>query len=338
MRKNSYQKITAIFIALFLLITTGTTGYMILEGIPFLDALYMTIITISTVGYREVADLSVPGKLFTMAIILAGLGTVAYAFTSIFSFLLEGEFKNILRRRKMDNKVSQLKEHYILCGAGQTGKCVIERFLHAGVDFVVIEKNRDKVEELIEREIIAFHGDATQEEFLEKAKIKQAKGLISCLAVDTDNVFTVLTARGMNPNLYIVSRSIEENAHSKLLKAGADKTISPNELGGNRMAYLLLKPAVVSFLDIITVADDVTLELEEVMLCEDSELLGETLGDALIQEKTGVIFLAIKKKDEEKLRLNPGPQEKLEREDKMLVLGTGEQVNILRKIACEPGA
>lgn len=173
---------------------------------------------------------------------------------------------------------------------------------------------------------------------MEKAKIKQAKGLISCLAVDTDNVFTVLTARGMNPNLYIVSRSIEENAHSKLLKAGADKTISPNELGGNRMAYLLLKPAVVSFLDIITVADDVTLELEEVMLCEDSELLGETLGDALIQEKTGVIFLAIKKKDEEKLRLNPGPQEKLEREDKMLVLGTGEQVNILRKIACEPGA
>jgi len=314
----------------------GTSGYMFLEEMTFLDALYMTVITVSTVGFKEVAELDPPGKLFTMVIIICGLGLVAYAFSSFFSFILEGEFKNIVRRRRMEKQINRMKDHYILCGAGQTGQSVIERFQRSRVPFIVVEKHEEKVEELIEQGNLAYLGDATHEETLEKVNIKEAKGLVSCLSNDADNVFTVLTARGMNNDLRIVSRAIEKNAHSKLLKAGANNTISPNELGGTRMASLLLRPAVVSFLDIITHVDEMTLDLEEVQLCERSDLPGKTLKEARIPERTGLIVLAIKKQDEEILRFNPGPQEKLEAADKMLVLGMEEQVDKLRKMACDP--
>ncbi len=338
MHDNKQQRISLIFIALFFLIAVGTSGYMVLEGMDLLDALYMTIITISTVGYREVAELNVAGRVFTMGIILCGLGLVAYAFTNFFSFLLEGEFKNILRRRRMEQKINNLKDHFILCGAGQTGQSVMERFQKSRAPFVVIEKDEEKVEELIEQGISALHGDATVEETLDKVNINESKGLIACLSSDADNVLTVLTARGMKPDLHIVSRAIDKNAHSKILKAGANNTISPNELGGTRMASLLLRPVVVSFLDIITHVDDVVLDLEEVSLCKRSDLLGKTLAEARIPERTGLIVLAVKKRDDEKLRLNPGPQERLEEGDKMLVLGMEEQVDKLRKISCEPDA
>lgn len=336
MRDDRHLKVLAVSLALVVLLVVGTSGYMFLEEMTFLDALYMTVITVSTVGFKEVAELDPPGKLFTMVIIICGLGLVAYAFTNFFSFILEGEFKNIVRRRRMEKQINRMKDHYILCGAGQTGQSVIERFQRSRVPFIVVEKHEEKVEELIEQGNLAYLGDATHEETLEKVNIKEAKGLVSCLSNDADNVFTVLTARGMNNDLRIVSRAIEKNAHSKLLKAGANNTISPNELGGTRMASLLLRPAVVSFLDIITHVDEMTLDLEEVQLCERSDLPGKTLKEARIPERTGLIVLAIKKQDEEILRFNPGPQEKLEAADKMLVLGMEEQVDKLRKMACEP--
>jgi len=336
MRDDRHLKVLAVSLALAVLLVVGTSGYMFLEEMTFLDALYMTVITVSTVGFKEVAELDPPGKLFTMVIIICGLGLVAYAFTNFFSFILEGEFKNIVRRRRMEKQINRMKDHYILCGAGQTGQSVIERFQRSRVPFIVVEKHEEKVEELIEQGNLAYLGDATHEETLEKVNIKEAKGLVSCLSNDADNVFTVLTARGMNNDLRIVSRAIEKNAHSKLLKAGANNTISPNELGGTRMASLLLRPAVVSFLDIITHVDEMTLDLEEVQLCERSDLPGKTLKEARIPERTGLIVLAIKKQDEEILRFNPGPQEKLEAADKMLVLGMEEQVDKLRKMACDP--
>lgn len=235
----------------------------------------------------------------------------------------------------MEKQIKRMKDHYILCGAGQTGQSVIERFQRSRVPFIVVERHEEKVEELIEQGYLVCPGDATHEETLDKVNIKEAKGLVSCLSNDADNVFTVLTARGMNNDLRIVSRAIEKKAHSKLLKAGANNTISPNELGGTRMASLLLRPAVVSFLDIITHVDEMTLDLEEVLLCERSDLPGKTLKEARIPERTGLIVLAIKKRDEETLRFNPGPLEKLEVADKLLVLGMEEQVEKLRIIACE---
>ncbi len=333
MEKEKNYRIAAITTALFLLIATGVAGYMHMEDMSFLDALYMTIITVSTVGFKEVVDLEPHSKVFTMGIIIGGLGIVAYAASNFFSFLMEGEFKNIVRRRRMEKTIRSLSDHFILCGAGQTGQSVIESFRRGGAHFVVVEKDPLTVEDLIDQDVPALQGDATHEEILEKAGIKKAKGLISCLANDADNVFAVLTARGMNPGIHIVARSIEKKSHSKLLKAGADCTISPNELGGARMASMLLKPAVVSFLDIITQVEDMTLDLEEVELYEKSYLVGKTLGEARIPEKIGLIVLAIKKTNEKKLRLNPRSKEKLEQGDKMLVLGTEDQVKTLKKVA-----
>jgi len=335
MQEKQYR-IFHVTLALIILLMTGTMGYMYLEDMTFLDSLYMTIITASTVGFKEVSDLGPEGKIFTIGIIVFGLGIVAYSVSSFFSLFLEGEFKNIIRRRRMRNRISSLNDHFILCGAGQTGQSVIERFRKAREPLVVIEKNESTAEELIAQEVLIIQGDATNEESLQKAGIREAKGLISCLSNDADNVFAVLTARGMNPRIHIVARAIEKNSHSKLLKAGANSTISPNELGGVRMASMLLKPAVVSFLDILTHVGDMTLDLEEVELSDKSGLVGKTLGTARIPERIGLIVLAIKKKEEDKLRLNPRSQENLEAGDKMLVLGTEDQVETLRKIAYEP--
>lgn len=333
MRRDT-RKIAMILVALAVLIFTGTVGYILLLDVSVLDALYMTIITLSTVGFREVTDLSPSAKIFTIFIIFGGLSTAAYTFTNLAAFLLEGEFGDILRRRSMETKIAKLKDHYILCGAGQTGNSVINRFQRSNMNnLLVIEFNEEKVNDLISQGIMAIHGDATHEDILEKAQICYAKGLVASLANDADNVFTVLTARGMNPDLHIVARAISKNAHEKLRRAGADNTISPNELGGSRMASMLLRPVVVSFLDTITHMGDVVLDLEEVFISDKSTMAGATLKDARIPERTGLNVLAIKKKDQEKLLLNPTSGECIDAGDKLLVLGQVEQIEKLREIA-----
>lgn len=259
-------KIYKTVILLIVLISVGILGYSLIEGMSFTDAAYMTVITMSTVGFREVADLSQGGKLFTIFFIVGSLGTAAYAFSSISYFLLEGELNKAIRRRRMERDVSNLKDHYIVCGYGQTGQIVVEQFRSKNVPFVVIEQDEEKVAELCEQGILALVGDASTEEELEKARIKHSRGLIASLATDADNVFTVLTAREMNPELYIVARAIDRAAHSKLRKAGANNTISPNELGGTRMAALVLKPAVVSFIDVVTRVGDVDFDIEQVII------------------------------------------------------------------------
>ena len=331
------RKVWVIVWFLIILFTTSTLGYMMIEGLSFLEALYMTVITISTVGFREVVDLSPSGKMFTVFIILAGLGTGAYALTSITSFVLEGKFKDIVRRSRMEKKIADLENHYIICGAGKTGQHVVSRFEKSREPFVVVEKNEEKFEELIEKNILAIHGDATHEDILLKAQIEKAKGLISTLSTDAENVFTVLTARTLSENLYIVARAIDEKASEKLMKAGADNTVSPNEIGGLRMASLVLRPAVVSFLDVMTRAGDVVLDLEEVRVCQGSSVIGMTLEEASIPGKTGLVVMAIDdiKDTTKKLTLNPRPDYVIKKGDRLVVLGQPEQINKLRAISCE---
>lgn len=328
------KKILSILFVLVCLVLIGTVGYILIENFSVLDALYMTIITISTVGFREVRHLSDTGKIFTVFFIIAGLGSVAYAFTTIAVFFAEGEFKEILWRRRMKSQILGLKEHYILCGAGQTGLSVIEYFQNSNVDFIVIEKDKEKADELIKQGVLTICGDAINEETLAKSHIYHAKGLITCLSNDADNVFTVLTARSMNEKLHIVSRVIDKKSHAKLRKAGANNTLSPNEIGGFRMAALLLKPVVISFLDIITRAGDTVFDLEEVSICQGSKLLGKNLQNARISEEIGLIVLAIKKRGEKELKLNPDAQEILDEGDKILVIGKIKQINVLRHICC----
>ncbi len=326
------RNVFTLLLLLFFLVLIGTAGYMLIEDYTFREALFMTIITISTVGFGEVRPLSSDGKLFTMFIIFAGLGTMAYALTSTVALLMEGELSETLRRIRMKNQLAEIKDHYILCGAGQTGINIVENFQQNKVPFVVIEQDKQKVAYMEGQSVLVIQGDATHDETLAKARVAHAKGLIACLATDAANVFVVLTVRSMVPDLHIISRAIDRKAHAKLRTAGADNTISPNEIGGLRMASLLLKPAVVSFLDIITRAGEVRLDLEEITVSQDSGIPGKTLHELAIPKKIGLMVLAVKKKEEEELHLNPGAKEVLHVGDKILVMGKPEQIEVLRQM------
>lgn len=253
------NQINFVVVLLISLILTGVIGYKILLDLSILDALYMTVITISTVGYAEVGVMDTEAKIFSILLIFVSIGTVGYLFSTIISYLVEGDLKTAWRRRKMESNLTELRDHYIICGAGETGLNAIKQFQSSKVDFVVIDNDEGKVRDLVEENIYAVHGDATQDFVLDKARIKTAKGLITSLSTDAQNVYTVLTARQMNPDLYIVSRAIDKGAAGKLKKAGANNTISPNEIGGTRMASLMLRPNVISFLDVITRAGQVML-------------------------------------------------------------------------------
>lgn len=319
------------------LILTGVIGYKFLLDLSLIDALYMTVITISTVGYAEVGIMDTEAKMFSVILIFVSLGTVGYLFTSIVSSLLEGDLKKAWRRRKMEERMTNMKNHYIICGAGETGYNAIKQFEASKADFIVIDNDEAKVDELTEDNIVAIHGDASQEYILKKARIEYAKGLISSLSTDAENVFTVLTARQLNKDLYIVAGSINKNTAGKLKKAGANNTISPNEIGGTRMAALMLRPTVISFLDVVTRAGDVILDLEDVVIFNHSSLIGKNLREAKIPEKTGLIVLAIKKFESTELGFNPSSDQILENGDTMVVLGREEQVNELKKIANDTG-
>ncbi len=331
--KNRRSDISVLVGILLSLILTGTFGYKILLDISLIDALYMTVITISTVGYGEIGVMNMEAKIFSIILIFISLGTVGYLFSSIVSSLLEGDIRKVWRMRKMEREIKNMEKHYIICGAGENGYNAIKQFMAHDVDFIVIDKKEERVEELREEGIHAICGDASQEDILRMAGIDRAKGLISSLPSDAENVYTVLTARQINSDLYIVARSIEKEATGKLIKAGANNTISPDEIGGTRMASLMLRPNVMAFLDVITHAGEVILDLEEVEILEDSELIDKKLKESKIPEKTGLIVLAIKKYNSEKLHFNPSSSERLEKGDTMIVLGKKEQVDLLKVIS-----
>lgn len=333
--KEKKHNITILISLILTIILTGTIGYKILLDTSFIDALYMTVITISTVGYGEIAEMDAEAKLFSIVLIFTSLGTVSYLFSTLVSSLLEGDLKKAWRRRNMEKEIEKIKNHYIVCGAGETGYQSVKMFKEKNVNFLVIDKSEKVVDNLVEEGVLSILGEAREEEVLEKANISKAKGLITTLPRDADNVYTILTARQMNEEMYIVSRAINKNSTEKLKKAGADNTISPNVIGGSRMASLMVRPNVMSFLDIVTRAGDVILDLEEVEIFENSELINKELKDSQIPQKTGLIVLAIKEKDSEELSFNPNSNVKLEKGDAMIVLGQGEQVEELRKMAKE---
>ncbi|MDD4000959.1 MAG: potassium channel protein [Bacilli bacterium] len=332
MNRSPLSKGWIVLTLVVILITVGTVGYMLLTNSSVIDGLYMTIITISTVGYREIVDLSPEGKIFTIFIIISGLGIVSYALLQTVSFLIDGGVNQIFRRKSMEKKIAMMVNHIIVCGAGQTGSSVIEQLNLTKTQFIVVENQEIRASELEESGVPVICGDATNEDVLTQAGIKRAKGMIICLNNDAQNVYTILTAKGLNPKLYIVAQSIEKGAAKKLKRAGADKTISPNEIGGVRMAYLMLKPHVMSFLDIVNRFDDELLELGEVTVEANAELTGLKIKDAAIPQRTGLIIIAIQSPGG-KLRFNPGPNEQLATGISMLVLGKPNKIEMLKAIA-----
>ncbi|HGY56139.1 MAG TPA: potassium channel protein [Caldithrix abyssi] len=321
----------AFFLALLLLF--GTIGYKLIdESWNWIDALYMTFISFSTVGFREVDDLSLGERIFTMVVVLLGIIVISMLSASVTSWFVQNEL--LLKRKKqlMMKQIAQLKDHIILCGAGDTGKTVVKELVQAKKDFVVIEENMEVIEALQEHypHIFFVHGDATKDEVLEEANIKRAKGLISALSLDSDNLFVVVSARALNPNMNIISRAVDPSTEDKLYKAGANYVISPNMVEGTRMASVLLRPTVVSFIEVMMRGgEDLSFRMEEVDVPAGSSLVGKTLKEARIPQRTGLIVIAIKKGKDSRWMFNPSSNQLLEENDRLIVLGDSEKVDKL---------
>ncbi len=330
---KALKKISVAVLLLILVIAGGTFGYVIIERWKLLESLYMTIITMSTVGFREAAPLSDAGKIFTIALIASSVGIFAYSVTAIGNFIIEGQFGFISRRRKMEKNISSLKNHYIICGCSKVAQEVITEFKKTNTQFVVVAKETEEALGDLLNNIIYYLGDPTSDDALKKVRIEEAKGLVSCLDADTDNLFVVLSAHNLNDKLNIVSIAKEETTKNKLLKAGANNVILPEVIGGKRMASMILRPRVLSFLDVMTTPtqEEVSLRLEELLVHKNRTLVNNSLKKAKIPQKTGLLVVAIKKKKGGFL-YNPSSSTIIEAEDTLIVLGKDEQIQRLREI------
>lgn len=328
-----FHRVMLLLMFLLLVVLVGTMGFMRLLEVDFIDGLYMTIITISTVGYTEVAPMNDGAQLFSIGLIVLSVGTVGYVVSQLGSFFKEGYLSESWRKTKMEKAIDQLKNHYIICGSGETGTYIIQQFMKRAVPFVVVDQDPEVIEWLKERDLLYIQGNATNEDILEHARIDHAKGLVATLSSDADNVFVSLTARQMQPKLHIVARAIDENAHAKLKRAGANFTVSPNEIGGRKMAAMLLKPSTTYFMDSIIHTEDVTLDLEEITIQKDSELCESTIKNAKISKRTGLIILAVRKAEDERFKFNPTGTTVLNPGDKIIVIGEEAQIDTLRDLA-----
>lgn len=312
------------------IIAFGTTGYMSIEGWNFLDSIYMTVITIASVGFKEVHDLSYNGRVFTIVLIVSGAGTLLYTLDAGAKLVLEGELQEIFGRRRLEKKIKELKGHYIVCGYGRMGKIICRELKGRGVRFVVIEKSPDLLKE--KEDTLVLEGDATQDDILKDAGIKMAKGLISVLPTDAENLYVVLTARGLNSNLLIVARAGEEGSEQKLLRAGADRVVSPYHIGGLRIAHTILKPAVVDFIEFATKSGNIDLQMEEVTIHKGSKLAGLTLDECGIGKDLGVIIVAIRQPGGE-MKFNPTFRTTIDVGDTLIALGEISKLRILEEKA-----
>ncbi len=314
----------SIFVML-MLVSVGTSGYMTIERWRFLDALYMTVITLGTVGFKEIHDLSDHGKVFTMLLIVVGVSVLGYIVGSLAQIMFEGQIQRIMGRKRVEKKIDALSNHYIICGYGRIGSLICKEFKANNLQFVIVEKNLDTVEKLDEEGYLHMRGDATLDESLLKAGIKRAKGLISVVTSDTENVYITLTARGLNPDLYILARSGEEGSDIKLKRAGANKVVSPYIIGGSRMAQSVLRPNVVDFIEIATGSEHLDLQMEEIAIPDHSAFAGETLISSGFRKEIGVIIVGIKK-SHGKMVFNPHSHAEIEGGDTLIVLGEPESI------------
>ena len=318
---------------LTLVIAIGVAGFYWLENMSLLDALFLTIITISTVGYDTVTILSPQGKIFAILLIIFTFGTFLYAVTTLTTFIVEGEIRQLFRRYKVNKEIANLKNHMILCGLGRNGREAALEFLYEKIPFVVVENNADTVNDFLEHHpnVLALVGDATHEDALRDANISQAKGLITALSEDADNVFVTLTAREMNSKVFIVSRASHESTISKLKTAGANKVVVPNMIGGKKMAKILTKPALVDFVEVISGESEKNLELEQVACGNFPGILDQNLIELKIKERTGVLVLGYRSNDG-KIHVNPPATKHFENGEILFVLGTPPQLERFREI------
>jgi len=302
---------------------------MLIEGWNFLDSIYMTIITLSTVGYGEVHEVGPGGRIFTVFLILFGIMLITYTAGWVTKNFIEGELREILGRRKLGKQIKSLRDHYIICGYGRIGKIICQELSMRLIPLVIIEKDERVRNELEHDNILYLDLDATQEETLTKAGVEKAKGLISVVGSDPENVYICLTARGLNPGLFILSRAEDEGSETKLHQAGANKVILPYRIGGRRMAQAIIRPTVSDFLESAIHDQSYELNIEEIAIGEDSQLNNLTLGESGIRQEMDIIIIGIEQKDGTMV-FNPSSQTKIVAGDILIAMGRNRDLERLR--------
>jgi voltage-gated potassium channel len=328
-------RLVAILIAT--VFVAGTIGYVIIEGWGWWDAFYMTVITITTVGYGEVHPLSRAGEVFTVVILLSGVGSFFYAFTLFMALLAEGKLVERVEGRRRERMLDELKEHFILCGFGRMGEIIARELARREVAFVVIERSADRMQAAMDRGYMAVEADASNEDVLRSVRIHRARGLIAAVSTDAENVYAVLSARLLRPDLFIIGRAETEDANSKLLRAGADRVISPYQIGGLTLAMTALRPAVVDFVQLATSSENLDLNMEQVRIVQGSALDRRTLVEAGLRQRYGVIVVGIRRANGT-MDFNPPPETAMYAGDDLVVLGRAENLRELEATALSGNA
>ncbi len=315
-----------------LLFFISMVGYRWLEDFSWSEAFYMTIITLSTVGFGEVRPLTPEGRIFTALVIVIGVIIIAVLFSTLTEYVIAGELTGSINKRRLMQKINNLKEHYIVCGFGRVGEQVTAELLNLGMPCIVVDQNKIAIEQCEHLQLNYVEGDATENETLLQAGIERARGLVAALSSDADNVFVVLSARSLNPDLTIVGRSTGEESEDKLRMAGADRVVSPYRMAGYRIVNQLTRPHVTDFLDTAMRSKGLDLWLEEIRVAPQSILVSQSMGDAEIRSKTGANILSILRGEHHQL-LDWSPELRLQAEDMLIVVGNPEELKALADLA-----
>ena len=310
----------------------GTLGYVLIEDWSPWDAFYMTVITVTTVGYGEVHPMSQAGRAFTVIVLLTGVGAFFYAFTLLMSLLAQGGLAERRESRRRARMIDNLSDHFILCGFGRMGEIIAHEFARQEVPFVVVERNVDRMHLAMDQGFLAVEADASNEEVLKRVGIERARGFVAAVSTDAENVYAVLSARLLRPDLFIVGRAESEDARTKLRRAGADRVISPYHLGGLQLAQTALRPAVVDFVQLATSSENMDLNLEQVHITQGSSLDGRTLVEAGLRQRFGVVVVGIRRASG-KMDFNPEPETTMGSGDDLVVLGRSDSLKELEAAA-----
>ena len=314
-----------------LLMAAGTAGYRLVEGWGLFDALYMTVITISTVGFQEVHPLSQAGRVFTMLLTLGGVFTLFYAATELIRLAVSGEMRGVLGRQRMERSLAEIHDHFIVCGLGRMGRLVCQEFSREGLPFVIVDRAPELLADFRVPHGIPLQGDATSDEVLKRAGVLRARGLVTAAASDADNLFITMSARLLNEKLLIVARAEDEGAEAKLLRAGANRVVSPYVIGGQRVAQAVLRPAVMDFIELATRSEHLELQIEEAEVRAGSALAGRDVRESRMRQDLGIILVAIRKPDG-RMVFNPEPEARLETGDVLIALGHRDQLDRLEQL------
>jgi len=335
LRLRLLNRATIIVVLILTLIGVGTVGFRVIEGWPWFTALYATLMTVSTIGADPLSQLSPQGQAFNIIMILMGVGVVSFAIGLFTQAVIEFELGSFFGRRRMEKDISKLKDHFIICGAGRVGRRLAQEVASRNLPVVFVENDPGPAQWAQDHNFPVIIGDASSEAVLRQARIEHARGLASAVTSDAQNVYIVLTARGLAPNLPIVARASEEDAESKLLKAGATTVISPYSFAGTRMARMLTRPHVQRFLDLaLSSLNDggLDLQIEEIQVAQSCKLSGLTLAQADVRQRLGVIILAIRQENG-RLRFNPGPEDIISPGDYLISMGDSQKLKELEALA-----